>query len=94
MKATLETAHLWFSDRARHRYRIESRQLRKTLQTFVPESGQLTRSVEALFAHQALLGVIQDDLHEVERFQLLDPSAPSRAFYFSLNPRRADRHRG
>jgi len=81
-------------DSFRHRYREEVRNLQSILREQVTPSGDLTEAVNSLFLHQAQAGVVRDDLHEIQRFQLLDPEHPSRAFYFVLNPRRADRHQG
>ncbi len=83
-----------FADRFRHRYELESSELRETLVARIPPGGELGAAVEALFAHQIQAGVVRDDLGGLERFQLLDPADSSRAFYFTLNPRRAERHRG
>ena len=78
----------------RHRYRREGEELQQFLSAQVPDTGDLTPAVAALFEHQVQTGVLWDELREVERFQLLAHSDPPRAFFFTLNPRRADRHRG
>ena len=39
-------------------------------------------------------GIVQDDLHALERFQITAPRDPSRVFYVDYNPARARRHQG
>lgn len=83
-----------FIEAIHHRYRREGEELQAFLAGQVTNSGDLIPAVAALFEHQVQTGVLWDELREVERFQILAHSDPPRAFFYTLNPRRAERHRG
>ncbi len=56
--------------------------------------GDLVSVIEGLCTHQLHAGIVQDDLHALERFQISAPRDPSRVFYVDYNPARARRHLG
>jgi len=89
-----ETMHQTMTGLIRRNHQQAQEELAEQLLALARPGINLVPAVEGLCAHQLHAGVVQDDLHVLERYQLRSRSDPSRVFYVDYNPARSRRHQG
>lgn len=89
-----DSIHLAMTGLIRRQYDQAREDLSARLQALADLGGGLVPVIEGLCAHQLHAGIVQDDLHALERFQITAPRDPSRVFFVDYNPARARRHHG
>lgn len=89
-----ESIHQVMTGVIRRQYNCAREDLAAQLLALGDPGGDLVPVIEGLCAHQLHAGIVQDDLHALERFQITAPRDPSHVFYVDYNPARARRHYG
>lgn len=89
-----ETMHQTMTGLIRRNHQQAQEELAEQLLALARPGINLVPAVEGLCAHQLHAGLVQDDLHALERYQLRSRSDLSRVFYVDYNPARARRHQG
>ena len=89
-----ESIHLAMTGLIRRQYELAREDLAARLQALAEPGGSLVQVIEGLVAHQVHAGIVQDDLHALERFQITAARDPARVFFVDYNPARARRHHG
>ena len=89
-----DSIHQAMTGLIRRQYDRARQDLSARLQALSDSEGDLVSVLEGLVAHQVHAGIVQDDLHALERFQITAPRDPARVFFVDYNPARARRHHG
>lgn len=89
-----DTLHETMTAVIRRQYERAREDLSMRLHSLGDPDDDLVSMIEGLCTHQLHAGIVQDDLHALERFQLTSSADPARVFYADYNPARARRHQG
>lgn len=89
-----DTLHETMTGVIRRQYERAREDLSVRLRCLGDLEGDLVSLIEGLCTHQLHAGIVQDDLHALERFQLTSTVDPTRVFYADYNPARSRRHQG
>lgn len=89
-----DSIHQAMTGLIRRQYDRARQDLSARLQALSDPGGDLVSVIEGLCTHQLHAGIVQDDLHALERFQLTASGDSSRVFFVDYNPARARRHHG